>query len=602
MNCKSFARIFVNAFALTLLGSALSINPPISETALAESASATATPNANSPLGTNLGTISDWSSEWAFVDAFKPSRPWLTQCTANQQPNCTFANEWDTGEENLLDLDASGWVRSLPSPTDPPIYWYVGTLMLDSINGHYPAGQYIVLYDGAGTITYGDDAVKDTTNSSPGRDVLNVTPTNAGIYLAITATDPSHTGNYIRNIRVIMPGYESIYSTQIFHPTFLARIQQYSVLRFNDWMDTLDGSTQGDWTKRPLPTDARWNTATGNVAKGVPVETMVALANRIGADPWFNMPHLADDNYVTQFATLVLNRLGPGRKVYVEYSNEVWNDAYPFSIQANWVEAQGLAMWPSSSASAFTKRMNWFGRRTAQICDIWKSVWGAQRGRVKCVMGSQSGNTGTGSQPLDCALWTQGAPCTAHGINALAIAPYFGYYIGDISNQTQVQSWTLDNLFNEIFNGGVLTGTYAYPGGALKSASDEIALSKSVARARGIDLVAYEGGQHLVVVGGTNTAMTNLFISANRDARMGTAYAQYLARWKTQGGTLFNHYNNVYTPYGVSGSWGALEYLDQTSSPKYDALMQFIAANPCWWNNCSSANTTFGVYLPLVTR
>ena len=32
---------------------------------------------------------------------------------------------------------------------------------------------------------------------------------------------------------------------------------------------------------------------------------MVALCNKINADGWFNMPTLATDDYVTQFATLV---------------------------------------------------------------------------------------------------------------------------------------------------------------------------------------------------------------------------------------------------------------------------------------------------------
>ena len=36
---------------------------------------------------------------------------------------------------------------------------------------------------------------------------------------------------------------------------------------------------------------------------------------------------------------------------------------------------------------------------------------------------------------------------------------------------------------------------------------------------------------------------------------------------------------------GIGGYWKM--YL-QTSSPKYDALINFISTNPCWWNNCST--------------
>jgi hypothetical protein len=85
---------------------------------------------------------------------------------------------------------------------------------------------------------------------------------------------------------------------QIFHPTFLSRIRNYNVLRFMNWMETND-SEQSEWRDRPRISDARWST------KGVPVEVMVELANQVKADPWFCMPHLATDEYITEFANLV---------------------------------------------------------------------------------------------------------------------------------------------------------------------------------------------------------------------------------------------------------------------------------------------------------
>lgn len=531
------------------------------------------------------------------MDAFKASRPWITQCTAGQQPDCIPARSWDTGESALLDLDAQGWVRTLPTPQASPTFWSVGTLLFRGFD-HYPAGQYVVLYDGEGTIGYGFAAVKDQSASTPGRDVLDVTPHQDGIYLSITATDPNHNGNYLRNIRVIMPGFESNYTTQVFHPTFLSKIGRYKVQRFKDWMDT-DGSAQpGDWASRPHLAAARWTA--GN---GVPVETMIELANRTGSDPWFSMPHRATDDYVTQFATLARAGLNPAQKVYVEYSNEVWNSSFPFSIQASWVEQQGRTMWPGSSDSPFTKRINWFGMRTAQICDRWKSVFGAESSRVVCVMGAFAANSWVGAQALDCPLWTQGAPCTSHGIGALAIAPYFGIMVDDPpSNRANLLSWTndpdggLSRLFNEILAGGVLTNGPA--GGALQQVYGFMDNNRAVAVARGVSLVAYEGGQSLVDYQ-NNTALTNLFVSANRDPRMGAVYDRFLAGWRARGGQMFVHFNNTGV-YGAYGSFGATEYLDQGSTPKFDALMRFISGNPCWWNGC--AGTTSRLYLPSIMR
>lgn len=41
-------------------------------------------------------------------------------------------------------------------------------------------------------------------------------------------------------------------------------------------------------------------------------------------DIWINIPHAADDEYVTNLAKLIKDKLDPSLKVYVEYSNEVW--------------------------------------------------------------------------------------------------------------------------------------------------------------------------------------------------------------------------------------------------------------------------------------
>jgi len=94
-------------------------------------------------------------------------------------------------------------------------------------------------------------------------------------------------------------------------------------------------------------------------------------------------------------------------------------------------------------------------------------------------------------------------------------------------------------------------------------------------------LLAYEGGQHLVGIGNVqnNQSITNLFIAANRDPRMGDMYLKLLDNWRNSGGGLFMHYANI-SSAGQYGSWGAIESMGQETSPKYDALIQFIVANP----------------------
>lgn len=128
-------------------------------------------PSEELALGTNISSIVDWSTQLPFVDAFKTARRWMPQCLPDEL-GCS--GSWATDEYNLLDLDGNGWVRSLPNPEDSPEYTRMGTLMFREIQGRYPGGRYIVLYEGEGNIDYEFDASKDELVSRPGRDVLEV--------------------------------------------------------------------------------------------------------------------------------------------------------------------------------------------------------------------------------------------------------------------------------------------------------------------------------------------------------------------------------------------------------------------------------------------
>ncbi|MEB3174238.1 MAG: cellulose-binding protein, partial [Cyanobacteriota bacterium] len=305
--------------------------------------------------GTNLAGVRDWSPAVPFVDAFKSSRPWTAPKVKTPKVEGTTpasqGGKKRRSEESLtsaasLDLDPQGWVRSLPGAPPQakpgrkgknprPQRPQVSALLLSNLQGRYPGGKYLVLYDGEGTLTYQGDAVKLEAESQPGREVLMVTPSNRGITLGIAATNPA---NYIRNIRVIPAGAEKTYQSQPFNPEYLQRLKPFTALRFMDWMET-NNSKQITWQDRPTPQSATW------MKKGVPVEVMVRMANALGADPWFCMPHQATDDYVRNFALYVKQHLNPNLKVYVEYSNEVWNGQFE---QHKWVKAQALKTWPSA--------------------------------------------------------------------------------------------------------------------------------------------------------------------------------------------------------------------------------------------------------------
>ena len=53
---------------------------------------------------------------------------------------------------------------------------------------------------------------------------------------------------------------------------------------------------------------------------------------RAGTNAWFNMPHLATDDYLFQFANLPKKLLRPDVNIYVEYSNEAWGTLFAGGI------------------------------------------------------------------------------------------------------------------------------------------------------------------------------------------------------------------------------------------------------------------------------
>jgi hypothetical protein len=498
-------------------------------------------------LGTNLGAVAYWATELPFLDIFKSSASWIPQ-----KPEV-----WDTGSYKKLNLDENGWVKSLPKAGDPNAeYTSVGTLInrispVPGVSENYPGGKYVVLYEGEGKLEYGFDAKLDANASKSGRDVIDVNPSDAGIYLKIVETDPEGTGNYIRNIRVVPEAAEKTYQTQVFNPDFVDKIDNFSTLRFMDWMGT-NNSDQSEWKDRPT-------TATPNYFyenKGVPVEVMVELANKTGANPWFTIPHQATDEYVANFAKVVKENLDPKLKVYVEYSNEVWNTIFE---QYQWVEDQGKKLGGNW--------MDWHSRRTEQIGDIWDKEFGNQKDRVQTVLGSQAANPWI----TDELMKKVKAYDPNYTVDAVGIAPY-AFLSVYREQEAEVQSWTQqpDGGLNKVFD--YLNKT------ALPEAENFMTNSKEMTNKHGVDLVAYEGGQHAVGLGGVeyNEDITKMLIEANRDPRMGDLYRKYLESWdKRTDGSLFVNYTDI-GPSGKWGSWGTLEHLYQPTAPKWEALQDFI--------------------------
>lgn len=534
--------------------------------------------------------MSYYDPEQPFLNIFKTTG--ITHSTPTAWSTRT-GNMAETNEENYLQLDPDGYPTSLTASSSDPnsqAFSQVCALILSGLgksNGGtglpYRAGQYVVLYDGNGAISVGNDGklVSTSQTSSGGRVVFDVAdPTNSGVWICITKSTPS---NYVRDIRVVKAEEESLLDDgKIYTPGFLSLMQNFRVIRAMQWlkMDESPGPT-GNWANRSALSNAGWGSYLG-----VPIEAVVSLCNALSADCWVNIPISADDNYITEMANLVHQQLGGSQRVYVELSNEVWNGIYP---QYQYAVNQGLAEWPQNTNAGLANR-NWYGMRTAQMCDIWAQAWGSDVSRMRCVLGAQAANTSSATNSLNCPLWAE-APCYKHHITDVAIAPYFNLWSGVPSSWSSADTGTLlNNIFAQISSGGVISG--GAPGGALVQTSSWEAAYKAALAPYGLPYIAYEGGQSLV--GMNNSALVSAYTAANRDARMGSAYTAALGDWKANGGQTYVLYDDIYSP-GTFGEWGALEsFMDKVSPlssapPKWQAIQNFIKSNPCWWSGCTGA-------------
>ena len=537
--------------------------------------------NENPKLGINVGGLGKLTTSIPFTDIFKSAKGWFTSCEYDwgaQQPidpGCTKKTSLNSQEQDLLQLDGNGWVRSLPSPQESPIFTSVTATW--KLSKHFPTGRYVILYDGEGIIKLAGDLKMGYQR--PGHMEFDLNSPKRNLRLQITRTDPRRNGNYIRNIRIVPKEMEKTYQRQVFNKDYIARIRDMHALRFMPWSN-IRANDAIEWNERATIGSAFY---TGNM--GVPAERMVDLANAINATPWLSIPYKASDDHMQKYARMVKNRLRKNQKVYVELSNEVWNSIFPNATYAA-READRIWKFPYPKIPQGKRRVllsaNWYAMRSVQMCQIFKKEFGGQRNRVKCAMGSLNTVPWVGKEILDCPLHKPANGCGRH-IDAFGIGPYFGDYIAKKENRATVKSWTKEadggksRLFQEILNGGMLENGPV--GGAMPLMRSQLAANKALADKYNLELVAYESGQHLIRFDPPHDVkdpdVLNLFMSAQKDPRMRQAYQRFLQTWEQSGGGLMLHYYGIGEPE-PRNFFSMLDHLHQPSTPKYAALMEYL--------------------------
>ena len=334
----------------------------------------------SSTLGLNVAGVSDWSTEWLFLDLAATARPWISQHTPPYGADAGVYI-WDLGVASPQNISAGGnWPLALLPGQQ------LATLMARDVAQRLPSGRYTVLYEGEGDLSFGFDA-RARAQSKWGRLEVDVALSppgvrDNGIYMTITAVNPS---NPIRNIRVLMPGTEELWRSGIeFHPAFLATWANLSALRFMDLSSSnLPGDalrhTVREWALRPTRDSFSFQ------ARSIPLESQVHLANMLGADPWFNVHPESPPHFVAAQAALVAQALRPDLSPIVELGNELWNGLF--------APAAALA---AEAGAAGTTLPTLIAQRVAALAAQWDAAFLQQRQAVEGGSSSSSSSGGGG--------------------------------------------------------------------------------------------------------------------------------------------------------------------------------------------------------------
>lgn len=487
-------------------------------------------------IGANLNAIADWSRDNTFVDLVKQGRPFGSPDSPWDLAAPVGADGWPTGDAGIvLLIDLAG----LPG--------YGGTYRLSVTCEVEPNVALVASPGSLGNVAY---------DARSGRLTADIEFPEGGSQLMVQVTGTQ--GHGFRDLRVIRPGYDPAIAPT-FTTQFLAHVERFDTLRFIHWTNT-NWNPTSTWAERTRPEAPTYAGSPG----GVPWEVCIDLCNVLDKDAWITVPHLADDEYLANLADLVRDRLEPGRTLWLEWSNEVWNWGYG---QTAWNLAQAEAEVANDPAcdlnyDGVNNPGYWAARRIArrimEVGAIFRERFGeaAFEARVRPVLAHQIGWPALwlheGLRYLDA---NHGHP--AEHLHAVAGAPYVN--LGAVNfDPAMTPDMVLDALEAEV--------------DALR---DNAIMEYNAFEARwyGLPFVAYEGGPDTAGENGIAAKAT-----AGHDPRMGALCKELLHVWFGYG---FGHFDwfqagasNWLTPWGT---FTLTDDMSDQATPKILALDEVIA-------------------------
>lgn len=529
-------------------------------------------------FGTNLVAVKYFGEVVTFIDLMKHASIWVTS-----QPS--FNADMPVAQ------NADGYMTNLESGQQ--VISYILSKAACGIAHLNSSGNYLYL-DYEGNATYGTDFWLESQGGSV--TIINNDTVNKRVTLSVTfGTGDSQyllirqvgidTGDILRNVRLIPQRYDALYQKgETFTPEFLEAHRRFGTLRFMDWCETND-SEIATWADRQTITARCYGGGSWSFAKPhakwahVPFEVQIALCNKLGADYWTCIPHLAADTttFATNLATLVQSSLGKGLNFILERTNEDWNGIFD---QTQHAYDQGQILYPPAS---------WPG---LGIPNEYYAGWAYSAHAARLSLDAARlvfTNAGEGSRFFATYCWQKVANSVVFNfildwesldasIDYWCIAPYTGgYRLGQEPQATTTpegpNTKTTVNMTSVEIHDALMPQYYS-------DRTTYYEPLKAELDSRSITLGYYESGQHLVGVGAVvnNTTITDLFVACNRLPQMRATYEEYyddLHDLSPNAVTMV--FTNFYNP-NKYGSWGAKENAAQDSvdAPKWLGIMDHI--------------------------
>jgi len=528
--------------------------------ALSVTTASNANPTRQNSIGINTSNPGiDYNFDKVFADAMRSHRQW---------------NKISGGSANL---DASYW------PTeDARVMVYAG---LSTNNNH---GTYKLSFTGQATVSSSEATISNVsynaTNNTTSADLVISSSTNSELYINFTntkrtATSPTNTGiTNVKLMRPIAPGSNQSFSADvIFHPDYISQLAPFKCLRGLGWTST---NSCGDslWSDRTLWTHATQSPPLlpgrtyGWEGRGASWESFIMIANQTGKDLWINIPHKATDDYIINLANLIKNgnsHVAPLRsdvKLYVEYSNEIWNWGGAFR-QTPWVNSKaanfGMPLTFDGESDPGVLMYRYKAMRTVQISDIFRNTFGdgQMMSRVRPVLCWQRNYNDLTSRTLNFMdRWYNKRDSRSTVATARPVNYYIyggggsGYWYPDTN-----AGLTADNLWDR---GDFNPTTYF----------NKLANDAGWAKAFGLVYLAYEGDTH-PQYDGDETLLRNLHF----DSRMNADTYEHLQAWNQLDGDLFNFLAlNGRAPT----EWAVRNIDNPANSPQLTAINNFNDDNP----------------------